>query len=117
MRRGLLAALFALLFAPSAYAGGSTMLVGAAEDTAKWGGPAVAAAKMDIARLAGFDTIRLTTQWTGGATVSDAELTALRNAIDAANLRGIRIIVTIYPASAAYTPTTDAARAASRSEP
>jgi hypothetical protein len=113
VKRGLLLLLlgFCALVAPAAHAGGPAMLVGAAEDTAKWGGPSVAAAKMDIARLAGFDTIRLTTQWTGGATVSDAELTALRNAVDAANVRGVRIIVTIYPTSAAYTPTTDAARA------
>src|ERR671934_2225973 len=66
---------------------------------------------MDVAQLGGFDTIRLTTQWTGGAAVPDAELTALRNAIDAANFRGIRIFIAIFPASSAYTPLTDTARA------
>jgi hypothetical protein len=101
---------FCGLVVPTAHAGPG-MSVGAAEDTAKWGGPAVAGAKMDVAQLGGFDTIRLTTQWTGGAAVPDAELTALRNAVDAANFRGIRIFIAIFPASSAYTPLTDTARA------
>ena len=62
MRRGLIAALVVVAFAaaPSAHA---SLRIGAAEDAAKWGDPV---AKMSLARLAGFDTVRKTLQWTAG---------------------------------------------------
>src|SRR5258706_13700086 len=54
----------ALAIAPAAFAGPS-LRVGAVEDAGIWNDPG---AEMDLAKLAGFDTIRMTAQWTAGAT-------------------------------------------------
>jgi hypothetical protein len=105
--RGLVAAAAALALAPAALAGGPGMMVGAAEDASKSTDLTVAKAKMDLARLAGLDTIRITAQWTKGQTEPTAtELARLRNAADAANLAGIRVMVAIYNQGSSNTPVT-----------
>ncbi len=87
------------------------MLVGAAEDAAKQPDLVTAKAKMDLAQLAGFNAIRLTTIWAPGQTQPTAgELLRLQNATDAADLDGITIILAIYQWGAATTPTTPLAR-------
>src|SRR3954471_24950635 len=88
------------------------MLVGAAEDAAKQPDLVGAKAKMDLAQLAGFNAIRITTIWKPGQTDPTAqELNLLKNAADAADLDGITIILSIYQRGGATTPRTDTARA------
>jgi hypothetical protein len=66
---------------------------------------------MDLARLAGLNAIRLTTIWKPGQTqVGPLELTQLQNSANAANLDGIRIVLSMYQWGGATTPRTPAAR-------
>jgi hypothetical protein len=110
--RSLLAALAALVFVPSALAGGPTMLVGVAEDNARQPDAVVAKAKMDLSRAAGFDSVRLTSIWSPGQTApSDSELLVLRNAVNAAGLDAIRPIVIITPYGSSTAPVTADAQA------
>ena len=84
-----------LALAPGALAGGPSMSVGAAEDAPKSTDAATSKAKLDLAVLSGFDTIRVTQQWTNGATSPGAsELAALQNTANAAALDGVRLVVT-----------------------
>jgi hypothetical protein len=88
------------------------LMVGAAEDAAKVPDPAVAKAKMDLAVLAGFNTIRITALWTPDKTVLDGwDRETLTNAAIAAQLDGIRLILAAYPAGSSVTPRTAASRA------
>jgi hypothetical protein len=88
------------------------LLVGAAEDAAKDGGALGADARMSLASLAGFDTIRLTSIWhPGERTIDDAELATLQAVADAATLHGVRLIVSVYPYGAKTTPTYATTRA------
>ena len=74
------------------------LLVGAAEDAAKDGGAIGADAKMSLAALAGFDTIRVTSIWRPGRRTIDAgEQETLAAVADSAALHGIRLIVSVYP--------------------
>jgi hypothetical protein len=103
--------LAAFAAAPAHAASGRPIMVGAAEDAAKLGDPVASYAKMSLARLAGFNTIRMTSVWWPGATqLSDDELTGLGNAAEAARLNGIRLIVSVYPNGARTTPVTPTAR-------
>jgi hypothetical protein len=91
-----------------AAAGGPTMKVGAVEDAAKWGDPQ---AKMDLARDAGFDTVRLTAQWTRGLTAPSAtDLAQLQAAASAALADGIEPVIAIYNAGSSSTPSDDTTR-------
>src|SRR4051812_886082 len=100
------------LAAPAAASAGSGMFVGAAEDAPRSIDPSAAKAQMDLAALAGFDTLRLTTTWSPGAIApSESELTVLRNAAAAAQLDGIRLILSIYHRDQRTTPRTGLARA------
>jgi hypothetical protein len=88
------------------------LMVGAAEDAAREGGPLGADAKMSLARLAGFDTIRITSIWSPGELeVGGIELLCLQTAVGAAQLHGIRVIVSVYPYGGRTAPVTAAARA------
>jgi hypothetical protein len=74
------------------------LLVGAAEDAAKDGGAIGADAKMSLAALAGFDTIRVTSIWHPGERAIDGgERSTLQAVADSAVLHGIRLIVSVYP--------------------
>jgi hypothetical protein len=85
--------------------------VGAAEDAAKQPDLVTAKAKMDLAKLAGLEAIRLTAQWFPGIRQLDGQdLLMLQNATGAAALDGIRVFVSIYPAGSSMTPLTQAAR-------
>jgi Concanavalin A-like lectin/glucanases superfamily/Bacterial Ig domain/Calcineurin-like phosphoesterase len=104
--------LAALTASQLAHAGGPTMWVGAAEDASKASTLPAARAKMDLAKLAGLDTIRLTSLWWPGQTAPPTDdLTRLRNAVDAANLVGIRPIVAFYSENGTTAPLTPGARA------
>jgi hypothetical protein len=88
------------------------LLVGAAEDAGKEPDLAMAKTKMDLAKLAGLDAIRLTAQWKPGETAPlPDDLVALQNAVDAADLDGITVFLSVYPTGSSVTPLTAAARA------
>jgi hypothetical protein len=100
----------ALLLAPGAGAR-PTLLVGAAEDSPKNLDPLVAMSKMELARRAGFDSLRLTVTWSRGHDQpSTDEAIALQNAATAAALTGIRLYVNVYPTGSRQTPLTNAQR-------
>jgi hypothetical protein len=113
--RGLLfaaVAALALALAPAGVAGGPTMRVGAAEDFVKGKTLVEARAKMTLARLAGFDTIRITAIWAPGETEpSDTEAAVIKNAADAARLSGIELVVAVYHRGSRTTPLTEEHRA------
>src|SRR5437868_5070885 len=83
----------ALALAPTALAGGS-LRVGAVEDAGIWQNPD---AEMDLAKLAGFDSVRMTAQWAQGMTVlPPGQVSRLQRAAIAASMRGLNPIVSIY---------------------
>jgi hypothetical protein len=101
----LLIAAVALLLAPVARAGGPAMLIGAAEDIVKQSDPVKAKAELDLAKLAGLNTIRISQVWTPGDTAPSAgDLELDQNAVNAAKLDGIRIFVTILNYGSRTTP-------------
>src|SRR5215217_9739879 len=103
-------AVLALLVAPAADAG-TVMFVGAAEDQARTIDPVVAKTQMDLAALAGFDAVRMTSIWSPGQReVAGDELTVLQNAAAAAQLDGIRMILSVYHRGSRTTPLTAQAR-------
>jgi hypothetical protein len=66
---------------------------------------------MDLAAAAGFDAIRLTSVWSPGTRApSELELLALRSAAQAADIDGIRILITVMPYGSSTVPLTDKAR-------
>ena len=84
------------------------MMVGAAEDVARAQDPAFSRSEMLLAKLAGFDTIRITQTWvTGQTTLGPTDQITLANAIAAAQFSGLRIVLSIYPYGSSVTPLTD----------
>jgi len=111
-RLAALAAAVAVLAAPGAAQASGRISVGAAEDAAKQPTLLMAKTKMDLAKLAGMDAIRLTAQWRRGETAPAAwELASLQNAVNAADLDGVTVYLSVYPAGSSQTPLTAAARA------
>jgi hypothetical protein len=105
MRRALLISIAALALAPAAHAGGPYMMVGAAEDVVLQHDPGFAKSRMELAKLAGLDTIRVTAQWSRGQTaLGDNARIDLTNAVDAARFYGIRVVISIYPFGSSVTP-------------
>lgn len=104
----LLVAAAALVLVPAALAGPS-LHVGAVEDAAIWQNPD---AEMDLAKLAGFDSIRMTAQWSAGMTVlPPGQVSRLQRAAIAASMRGLNPIVSIYNVNGASSPNDPSARA------
>jgi hypothetical protein len=101
-------ALAALTFVPSALAGPG-LRVGVVEDAAIWNDPA---ANIALAKTAGFDSLRLTAQWSAGMTELPAgQVTLLQRAAIFASMNGVNPIVSIYNASGSATPTDPGSRA------
>ncbi|MGN6799778.1 MAG: hypothetical protein ACTHKS_16675, partial [Gaiellaceae bacterium] len=101
-----LALLFAFVTAGSAHAG-TGMFVGATEDNVRSLSALVAKSKMDMAAIAGLDTVRMSVLWTPGEQrVGGDDEIVLRNASAAAQLDGVRLIVSIYPQDWRSTPLT-----------
>jgi hypothetical protein len=99
-------------FAGSARAGGPAMMVGAAEDVARQQDYSFAKTEMDMARLAGLDSVRITQAWTtGDAKLGPTDELTLDNAVDAAQFSGLRVILSLYPFGSSVTPLTDQDRA------
>jgi hypothetical protein len=111
--RGLLVALVAFFVCTApAFAGGPYMFVGAAEDNARTADPLFAQSEMRQAKLVGFDTIRFTQTWVKGqTTLGPNDRILLGNATVAAELSGIRVVLSIYPYGSSVTPLTDQDRA------
>jgi hypothetical protein len=111
--RGLLVALAAFVAcAAPAFSGGPYMFIGAAEDNARTADPMFAQAEMRAAKLVGFDTIRFTQTWVKGqTTLGPNDRILLGNATVAAQLSGIRVVLSIYPYGSSVTPLSDQDRA------
>jgi hypothetical protein len=102
----LLCALAAAVAAPSASAG-SGLMIGAADDSIKDENPLAVQARMGLAHLAGFDTVRIGAYWKPGHTAPTAwEVTRFQNAVDAATLNSIRVIVVVANPGSRTTPRT-----------
>jgi Bacterial Ig domain len=102
------AAVAALVLAPGALAGPG-LRIGVVDDAPIWND---AGSQIDLAQNAGFDSIRMTAQWTPGQTVmSRGQLTRLQRAATIASMRGVNPIVSIYNAGGAGTPATPDSRA------
>jgi len=100
------------LAAAAGAAAGRALLVGAAEDAPKQETLVGAVAKLELARLAGLSTVRVTSLWEPGLTAPAGwERDALGNAAAAAQLTGMRLIVSVYPRGGSVAPTTPARRA------
>src|SRR2546423_6445202 len=109
MLKGVLTALIvALVAAPSALAGGPAMEFGATEDIVKQPEPVAAKAQMDLLKLAGLETVRVTQIWVPGETEpSGGGFDALKNAVAAAQLDGVRVIVSVTNFGSRTTPRSD----------
>ncbi len=95
-----------------ARAGGPTMALGVAEDAVRAPDLVSTYAKLSQVRLAGFTSVRITSNWTPGATApSESELVTLQNIQAAAQLHGVRVFVSIYQPGSKTTPLTPEARA------
>jgi hypothetical protein len=103
-------ALVALVLAAPA-AASLRMYMGAAEDEGRNSDPAVAMAKMELAKAAGFDTIRITAIWAPGqSTVPKNQLAALQAIAASGDFLGIRIVATVMNFGNRTTPLTATAR-------
>jgi hypothetical protein len=87
------------------------MYMGAAEDEGRNADPAVAMAKMELAKAAGFDTIRITAIWAPGQRAVPADqLQALQSIAAAGVFLNIRVVATVMPFGSKTTPLTATAR-------
>jgi len=101
----------AAVVAPGALAGGPSMAFGAAEDVVRAPDLVSAKAEMTLFRLAGFSSIRVTSQWLPGQVApTEPELTVLRNVTAAAQLSGVKVYLSVYPPGSRSTPLTPEAR-------
>jgi hypothetical protein len=107
--RGLLIGVAAaVILASPARAGGPTMLIGAAEDQVKQSSLTEAKAKLDLLKLAGLDTVRVTSIWDpANPAPSPEELASLRDLVEAGRLDGIDVFVATYNFGSKTTPLTD----------
>ena len=86
-------------------------MVGAAEDVGRTADYAFAKSSMDKAKLAGFDSIRITQTWTKDQTkLGASDEIVLDNAINAAQFTGLRVVLSLYPFGSSVTPLTDEQR-------
>jgi len=87
------------------------MYMGAAEDEGRNADPQVAMSKLQLAKAAGFDTIRVTANWsTGLSTVPPDQLQAIQSIAAAGVFLDIRIVATVAPVGSRATPLTASAR-------
>src|SRR5947199_6076631 len=87
------------------------MYLGAAEDEGRNADPQVAMSKLELAKAAGFDTIRVTANWSPGlSTVPDDQLQELQSVAAAGMFLDIRIVATVMPFGSRATPLTATAR-------
>jgi hypothetical protein len=96
--------------APGIARAGSSLYVGAVENAPLQVDLVGAKAKVDLARLAGFDTLRLAVFWAPGraSVMPDWDKQTLDNAAAAAQLSGIRLMVSVSNLDSRTTPNTPA---------
>jgi hypothetical protein len=84
------------------------MFIGAVENAPLTADPFEAKAKVDLARLAGFDTLRVSMFWKrgNGSVIPAPDLIRLQNAAQAAQLDGMRLIVSVSNYNSRDTPLT-----------
>src|SRR3989440_6168843 len=112
-KRVLAVAVVALGAAPSALAGGPTMTIGATEDIVKQPDLVAAKAQMDLLKLAGLRGVRMTQEWAPGQTEPGGTgFNALENAVTAAQLDGVQVILSVTNHGSRTTPLTDQDQAA-----
>jgi hypothetical protein len=101
------AAAAALVVPATASAGGPAMVVGATEDVVRQATLPQAKAQMDMLRVAGFTGVRLSQVWQPGETsLTEAALVPLQNAVDAARLDGMDVLITVTQFGSRTTPLT-----------
>jgi hypothetical protein len=106
--RLVLAALAALVLAPSALAGGPTMRVGVAEDGVRRTSLVEAKTQLDLLKLAGLDSVRVSSNWSPGQIAPAAdELAPLDNVVAGATLDGLHVYVSVANFGSKTTPLTD----------
>jgi hypothetical protein len=111
IRRFLLTAALLLALAPAARAGGPAMAFGATEDAVRSPDLVSTKARMTLLRLAGFTSVRVTSQWLPGQVAPpETELQILRNVVAAAQLTGVTVYLSVYPPGSRSTPLTPEAR-------
>ena len=104
-RRVLAVVIGALAFAQAAFAGGPTMTIGATEDIVKQPDLVAAKAQMDLLKLAGLNAVRVSQIWAPGQTEPEgAGFEALKNAVAAAELDGVRVVVSVSNFGSRTTP-------------
>jgi hypothetical protein len=111
MRRFLALLFLALALPGRASAGGPTMLIGATEDAVRQPTLIGVKAQMDLLRMAGFNSVRVTQIWAPGKTEPDPDdVQVLTNIVQAAKLDGITVMVTVTNFGNRTTPLTLEAR-------
>jgi hypothetical protein len=111
--RSLIALVCALsaLALPAGSLASPQMYMGAAEDEGRNADPQVAMAKMQLAKAAGFDTIRITAIWSPGQSAVPPDQLRALSAIAAAGIfLDIRVATTVMPFGSSTTPLTATAR-------
>src|SRR5204863_1084416 len=84
------------------------MLVGATEDAVRSPTLVAAKAELDLAKLAGFDGVRITQVWAPGQMqISGDDLASLRNVTTAAALDNMTVLTSVLPFGSKTTPLTD----------
>ena len=105
MGRIAVAAVAALALAGPARAGGPSLVIGAAEDNVRQPSIVTAKAQLDLLALAGFRAVRVTSRWDPGRSEPAAgERNALDIVASAANLIGMKVIVSVFNADSSTTP-------------
>src|SRR5919201_5622697 len=108
LKRVLAGVIVALAAAPAATAGGPTMTIGATEDIVKQAEPVAAKTQMDLLKLAGLRAVRVSQEWAPGETEpSGAGFEALKNAVAAARLDGVQVVLSVTNHGSRTSPLTD----------
>ena len=108
MGRLFVVVLACLVLAPQALAGGPAMRIGAAEDEVQQTSMVDAKTHLDLLKLAGLDSVRVSAIWGRGQTKPTADdLTRLTNAISGAGLDGMKVYLSVSQFGSATTPLTD----------
>jgi hypothetical protein len=103
--RLVLAVLAALIVVPAAAAGGPTLRVGVAEDAVRQTSLVEAKAQLGLLKLAGLDTVRVSSTWAPGLTApSAAEHTLLANTVAGAALNSLKVYVSVAQFGSKTTP-------------
>src|SRR6266850_2047031 len=106
--RVVLAALAALVLAPAALAGGPRMRVGVAEDGVRRSSLVEAKAQLDLLRLAGLDSVRVSSTWSPGQSAPAAdEVLPLDNVVGGAALDGLKVYISVANFGSKTTPLSD----------